>query len=76
MWQTENDLRYRIRDLDSRACENHAQLFDTITETDGSAESSRRLRNRLMSLVEHIIQKISRRSGVPISDPASVGPAK
>jgi hypothetical protein len=76
MWQTENDLRARIQELNSGAENPCGRLIDTITETDGSGESTKLLLNRLIHGVRRAVQGIIGRSQATISEPASMGRAK
>ncbi len=76
MWQTENDLRTRIQALDSGAGDHYARLFDTLTETDGSAESGDPLVDQLMGRVKRAVQWMSGGSQPTMSGPASMGRAK
>jgi hypothetical protein len=72
MWQTENDLRTHIRDLNSGAGDHYARLIDTITETDGSAESREPLLGQLMNRIKRAVQRMGGDSQPTISGPASV----
>lgn len=45
MWNI--DIETRVRNLSAEANDRHARLLDTMTETDGSANSGRRLISRL-----------------------------
>ncbi len=76
MWQTENDLHTRIRDLNSGAGDHYARLVDTLTETDGSAESREPLVDRLMDRVKRGITRIGNGSQPRMSEPASVESTK
>ena len=76
MWQTENDLHTRIRDLNSGAGDHYARLVDTLTETDGSAESREPLVDRLMDRVKRGITRIGNGSQATMSEPASVESTK
>ena len=76
MWQTENDLRFRIQELNSGAGDDYARLFDTITETDGSAGSGEPLVDRLMDRVKRAVQGMSGGSQPTMSEPASMGRVK
>ena len=76
MWQTENDLHTRIRDLNSGADHHYARLIDTLTETDGSAESRAPLVDRLKDRVKRAIASIGNGSQPTMSEPASVQSTK
>ena len=76
MWQTENDLHARIRDLNSGTGDHYARLLDTLTETDGSAESRESLVDKLMDRVKRAINRIGDGSRPAISAPASLEPTK
>ena len=76
MWQTENDLHYRIRELDSGAGDHYARLLDTLSETDGSAQSREPLVDRLIDRVKHAFARIGGGSQPTMSGLASVEPTK
>jgi len=76
MWQTENDLRNRIRELDSGASNRYGRLFDTMTETDGSARTGEPLVNRLMDRIRRAVRGMGSRSQPTMPGSASVGHAK
>lgn len=76
MWQTENDLHSRIRDLNSGAGDHYARLVDTLTETDGSADSREPLVDRLMVRVKRAIARIGNGSQPTMSEPACVESTK
>ena len=73
MWQTENDLHARIRDLNCGAGDHYAQLIDTLTETDGSAKSGAQPVGQLKDRVKRAIARIGIGSQATMSEPASVG---
>lgn len=76
VWQTENDLRARIQELNSGAENPFGRLVDTITETDGSAESIRPLVNQLAHGVRRAVNGMIGRSQATTSEPASTGRVK
>ena len=76
MWQTENDLRARIQNLDSRAGDRYARLFDTLTETDGSAEPRGPLLERLADRIRRALQGVGSGPQPTMLEPASVGRAR
>lgn len=76
MWQTENDLHTRIRDLNSGAGDHYARLIDTLTETDGSAASRAPLVARLKDSVNRAIAWIGNGSKPAMSGPASLESTK
>lgn len=76
MWQTENELRARIKELNSGSENPCGRLVDTITETDGSAESIEPLVNQLIHGVRRAVHGMIGRSRVTTSEPASTGRVK
>ena len=76
MWQTENDLRNRIQELDSGTSDRYGRLFDTITETDGSARTGVPLVNRLMDRIRRAVRGMGSRSQPTMPESASMGHAK
>ena len=76
MWQTENDLRARIQELNSGTENPCGRLVDTITETDGSVESIKPLVNQVIHGVRRAVHGMIGRSQRTTSEPASTGGVK
>lgn len=74
MWQTENDLHARIRDLNSGTGDHYARLLDTLTETDGSAAPRESLVDKLMHRIKRAVTWIGNGSQLTMSE--SVEPTK
>lgn len=76
MWQTENDLRTYIRELDRGGDAHCARLMETMSERDGSSAPEASLAERLLDRIKRVISGTSGRSRPVASTSASVHPAK
>ncbi len=70
MWNI--DIETRVRNLSAEANDRQTRLLDTMTETDGSANSGRRLISHLAERVKQMFMAPSRRSRPIASRQASM----
>lgn len=70
MWNI--DIENRIRHLDAEAEDHQARLFNTMTETDGSAKGGSQLISRIVQRMRQTFGASSGSSRPAVSRPVSL----